>query len=184
MAACQASGPISSRPAESIGLTASITLAIPRPRSPLGARGSPVWCSSSSPDAVALHVSGAPRGAAGGWRESSPPLSSCSPGMSGKASSTCVRHYLGTPPRGTPSTWTILQHSIGKVDGLVRQMIAVFGWIDIPAPSLTFAVWFLVICVWTGLAILVLSCPWALGAHLGDRIDPGASRAPRRLAGA
>jgi hypothetical protein len=77
-----------------------------------------------------------------------------------------ARHYLGTPPSGSPSTWTILQHSIGKIDGLVRQMIAVFGWIDIAAPSLTFAVWFLALGGIIALAVLVASRPWALALTL------------------
>ena len=51
-------------------------------------------------------------------------------------------------------------------------MIAVFGWIDIPAPSLTFAVWFLALGGMIALAILASSRPWALVLRLGDRIDP------------
>ena len=140
----RAEGRFSNRLVDRLGI-AAIALVIARPLGPpLGFGGSPASCYSLSPDAVALHVYGVPCVAAGGWRESSPQLVlvlawDVWQGLFDGAD------YLGTPPSGTPSTWTILQHSIGKIDASVRQMIAVFGWIDIAAPSLTFVVWFLVL---------------------------------------
>ena len=75
-------------------------------------------------------------------------------------------HYLGTPPPGPLSTWTILSTSIGKLDWLVRQMIAVFGWTDIAAPSVTFAVWFLAVGGIVGMAIVMSSRRWTLALAL------------------
>ena len=135
-----AQGRFSNRLVDRLGI-AAIALVIARPLGPL-------WLALAG---VVLFIIARPRGVARLWSSTR-----CRWWLAGIVSATALVlawdvwqglfdacHYVGTPPRGTPSTWTILQHSIGKVDGLVRQMIAVFGWIDIPAPSLTFAVWFL-----------------------------------------
>jgi hypothetical protein len=70
------------------------------------------------------------------------------------------RYYPGIPSRlgGT----AILRTSFGKTFDILRQMVGVFGWLDTPAPGLTFVFWLLAVGALIGLAGAFASRRWAL----------------------
>jgi len=56
------------------------------------------------------------------------------------------------PPAGAASTTAIVREAIGQWDGLFRQMVGVFGWLDTHSPALTYIAWTV------GIALLVGAC--------------------------
>ena len=62
---------------------------------------------------------------------------------------------VGTQPPGEQGLGTILRGVLGRQDFNFRQMIGFFGWLDTPAPSLTYHLWGLLL---GALLIMALVC--------------------------
>jgi hypothetical protein len=69
-------------------------------------------------------------------------------------------HYVGTPTSLPAST--VLETSVGKAFDLLREMIAVFGWLDTRAPTLTLLVWLVGVGGLVTLAVALTARRWTI----------------------